>query len=57
MIIRKEVPENENLSKIFDIDGKSLDFNKQQEFNNVVKQNGYYIYYILTDYYLLFWIK
>ena len=57
MIIRKEVPENENLSKTFDIDGKSLDFNKQQEFNNVVKQNGYYIYYILTDYYLLFWIK
>ena len=57
MIIRKEVPENENLSKIFDIVGKSLDFNKQQEFNNVVKQNGYYIYYILADYYLLFWIK
>ena len=30
-IIRKEVPGNENPSKIFDIVGKSLDFNKQQE--------------------------
>ena len=30
-IIRKEVPGNENPGKIFDIVGKSLDFNKQQE--------------------------
>ena len=30
-IIRKEVPGNENPGKTFDIVGKSLDFNKQQE--------------------------